>query len=55
MELSRLSDITLRDIGLVRADIPRVASAAVSADRAPQMASQESRVQMPGQESHELC
>ena len=55
LELSRLSDITLRDIGLVRADIPRVVSAAVSAARAAQMAPQQSRVQIPGHESHELC
>jgi len=55
LELSRLSDLTLRDIGLVRADIPRVVKAAVSAARVEQMAPQESRVQMPGQGSHELC
>lgn len=54
-ELSRLNDATLRDIGLVRADIPRVVAEAVSAARAAQTKRNESRVRLPGQESHELC
>ncbi|MDH3452244.1 MAG: DUF1127 domain-containing protein [Gammaproteobacteria bacterium] len=54
-ELSSLSDATLRDIGLVRADIPRVVEAAVAADRAALGARQPSRVRVSAHKSSELC
>ncbi len=55
VELSRLSDATLRDIGVVRADIPRVVEQAIKAERAALLARLQSRVQPCRQESPELC
>ncbi len=55
LELANLSDATLRDIGLVRADIPRVVAEAIAAERAALIARQRSRVRTCTQESTELC
>ena len=55
LELSNLSDATLRDIGVVRADIPRVVAAAITAERAAEVAGRQSRVRVCTHESTELC
>lgn len=55
LELSRLSDATLRDIGVVRADIPRLVAEAITAERAALIERQRSRVRPCTQESTELC
>jgi uncharacterized protein YjiS (DUF1127 family) len=55
LELSRLSDVTLRDIGVCRADIPRVVDEALTAERNARIPCVVTRVQRPVFESHEVC
>ena len=54
-ELSRLSDVMLRDIGVCRADIVRVVDEALAARHAARMPQAGTRVQRPVFESHETC
>lgn len=54
-ELSDLSDATLRDIGVCRADIVRVVDEALAAERAAREVHPGPRVRLPVVESHEPC
>ena len=54
-ELSDLSDFMLRDIGLVRADIPRLVDEALEAERAARVRPAPARVPACSHESTGLC
>jgi len=55
LELSRLSDVMLRDIGVCRADIPRVVDKALAAERNGRIPRVVTRIRQPAFESHEVC
>lgn len=55
LELSRLSDVTLRDIGVRRVDIPRIVDKALAAKRAARIPRVIADTRRPAFESHEVC